>query len=58
MVGYRSDRAAGWFARCAVVAVVGNDAGIDNDGAETPVELCSEPVGAWTQLWPRLRRPG
>ncbi len=58
VVGGQLDRAATLFARCTTVARLASGTGVDNEEEGRPVAVCTDPVGAWTDLWPRLRHLG
>ncbi len=46
------------FRDCRVEARIDNSAGVDNDEAGEPVDLCAGPRGPWSTAWPALRHLG
>ena len=58
VVGGQLARAAPLFARCSTEVLLASGSGIDNEEEGRPVAVCSDPVGSWSELWPRLRHLG
>jgi dolichyl-phosphate-mannose-protein mannosyltransferase len=58
VVGGQLDEAAPHFTRCTTAARLASGSGIDNEEEGQPVAVCFDPVGPWTELWPRLRHLG
>jgi hypothetical protein len=46
------------FARCRAAAVLDNGVGVPNEEQGTVVRVCEDPLGPWSQLWPRFRHVG
>lgn len=55
MVGGQLPYVQPLFASCQVVAHLDNGVGVDNEEQGQPVAVCREPVGPWSELWPRFR---
>lgn len=43
------------FAECEQRAVMDNGVGVENEEQEAVVAVCRNPVGGWSEVWPRLQ---
>jgi hypothetical protein len=43
------------FASCEIRARLDNGVGVANEEQGVPVAVCRDPLGPWSQLWPRVR---
>lgn len=55
VVGGQLERVADLFAACDVLAELDNGVGVDTEEEGTPVAVCRDPRGAWSELWPSFR---
>jgi 4-amino-4-deoxy-L-arabinose transferase-like glycosyltransferase len=46
------------FRGCRIAGRIANSAGVDNDEHGQPIDQCSGTRGAWSKIWPKLRRLG
>ncbi len=58
VVGVDAPELRNQFEGCRLAAPVSNSVGIDNDERGAPVDLCSRPRRAWSQVWSGLRHLG
>jgi hypothetical protein len=56
--GWTAEALAPFCGSAVVAGRVDNGYGVDNEEQGTPIWLCRDLRGTWSQLWPRLRRFG
>ena len=43
------------FGSCRTADRLDNGVGVDNEEQDVPIRICTDPVAAWSQLWPMFR---
>jgi hypothetical protein len=57
-VGFEATELRDHFTRCRLATRVANDAGVQNDELDAPIELCKATRAPWSQIWSGLRHLG
>jgi hypothetical protein len=55
VVGYGDEYLAGLMTGCRQAGTIDNGYGVENEEQGAPIHVCEGPVGAWSEVWPRIR---
>lgn len=56
--GGQVGQAERYFRSCRTVGHLDNLVGVDNEEQGEPIAICSDPVGGWAAIWPKLKHEG